>query len=153
MAAMTIGGRAQARSATSEQMTFDEAHRSIKRGNLTALRKALDGGMDVNISNKFSWTLLMLAGIEGNTRVGELLIGRGSDLNKMNDFGETALSLAAHTGHISFVKLLLRRGAWPECRPHGYSLESWITISSGLSPEKIARILRIIADHNHPGPT
>jgi|SRR5277367_1083557 uncharacterized protein len=134
-------------------MTFEEAYKAIKRGNLASIRKALDSGMDVNLSNKFSWTLLMLAGIQGNMRVGELLIGRGADLNKMNDFGETALSLAAHSGHASFVKLLLSRGASPECRPHGHSLEYWITISSGLSPKKIATIFRIIADHNNPDPT
>src|ERR1700735_1808504 len=113
-------------------MTFDEAHRAIKRGNLTSIRKALDGGLDVNLSNKFCWTLLMLAGIEGNIRFGELLMGHGADPNKMNDFGETALSLAAHAGHASFVKLLLSKGASLECRPHGHSLESWITTSSGL---------------------
>jgi uncharacterized protein len=94
-----------------QSMTFEEAHRAIKRGNLTSIRKALDGGMDANLSNKFSWTLLMLAGAEGNTRFGELLIGHGADPNKTNDFGESALSLAAHAGHASFVKLLLARGA------------------------------------------
>jgi ankyrin repeat protein len=134
-------------------MTYEEAHKAIKRGNLTALRKALDSGMDVNLSNKFSWTLLMLAGIQGNMRVGELLIERGADPNKMNDFGETALSLSAHAGHTSFVKLLLSKGASLECRPHGHSLEYWITKTSGLSPKKIATILRIVTDHHHPGPT
>jgi uncharacterized protein len=62
-------------------MTFEEAHRAIKRGNLTSVRRALDEGMDVNLSNRFSWTLLMLAGIAGSIRIGDLLIGRGADLN------------------------------------------------------------------------
>ena len=134
-------------------MTFDEAHRAIKRGNLTSIRKALDGGLHANLSNKYSWTLLMLAGIEGNIRLGEMLVERGADPNKVNDFGETALSLAAHTGHASFVKFLLRKGASLDCRPHGRSLESSITKTSGLSPKKIATILRIVADNNHPDPT
>jgi ankyrin repeat protein len=71
-----------------QSMTFEEAHRAIKRGNVTSIRKALDGGMDANLSNRFSRTLLMLAGAEGNTRFGELLIGHGADPNKTNDFGE-----------------------------------------------------------------
>src|SRR6266851_2549949 len=88
-------------------VTFDQAHRAIKHGNLASIRQALDAGMDANLSNKFSWTLLMLAGIEGNTGVGELLIKRGADPNKVNDGGETALSLAARAGHVRFVELLL----------------------------------------------
>jgi ankyrin repeat protein len=128
-------------------VTFDQAHRAIKRGNLASIRQALDAGMDANLSNKFSWTLLMLAGIEGNTGVGELLIKRGADPNKVNDGGETALSLAAHAGHVRFVELLLDRGASPECQPHGHSLACWVTKTSGLSPKKIATILRIIAGH------
>ena len=89
----------------------------------------------------------MLAAMEGNTRLGALLIERGADPNKTTDFGETALSLAAHAGHSPFVKLLLDRGASLGCRPHGHSLESWITMSSGLPPEKIETILRTIANH------
>jgi uncharacterized protein len=131
-------------------MTFEEAHRAIKRGNLTSVRRALDEGMDVNLSNRFSWTLLMLAGIAGSIRIGDLLIGRGADLNQINDFGETALSLAAHAGHAPFVKLLLDRGVSLECRPHGHSLESWITQTSGLSPNKMTTILKMIANRERP---
>jgi uncharacterized protein len=133
-------------------MTYEEAHRAIKRGNLASICKALDSGMDANLSNKFSWTLLMLAGMAGNTRLGELLIERGADLDKVNDFGETALSLAVHGGHAPFVVLLLDRGASTECQPHGHSLESWVTKTSGLSPEKMSTILRIVANHDQRAP-
>jgi len=70
--------------------------------------------MDPDLSNQFSWTLLMLAAITGNTRIVELLIERGANLDKINDFGEAALSLAAHQGHAPFLELLLdKRGiAW-----------------------------------------
>jgi len=134
-------------------MTFDETHRAIKTGNLMSVRQALDRGMDANLSNRFSWTLLMLAGIAGNTRIGELLIDRGANLDKMNDFGETALSLAAHQGHAPFVELLLAKGASLECQPHGHSLEEWVRKTSGLSADKVASILRAIDCHRRKIPT
>jgi ankyrin repeat protein len=93
----------------------------------------------------------MIAGIVGNTRFGKLLIEHGADPDKVNDVGETPLSLAAHKGHAPFVELLLDRGASLECRPHGHSLESWVTKTSGLSPEKIATILRLL-NHDQKAP-
>ena len=92
-------------------MTFDEAHSAIKKGDVISLRHALDSGLTPNFSNQFSWTLLMLAAIEGNTAVAELLISRGADVNRANKFGDTALSLAANGKHPRFVKLLLSHGA------------------------------------------
>ena len=57
-------------------MTFDEAHRAIKKGDLARLRKELDDGLNPNLANRRFWTLLMLAAIEGNTKIGELLSKR-----------------------------------------------------------------------------
>ena len=94
-----------------QQMTFEEAHIAIKKGDVISLRHALDAGLTPDLSNQFSWTLLMLAAIEGNTAVAKLLISRGADVNRDNNFGDTALSLAANGSHSRFVKLLLVRGA------------------------------------------
>jgi ankyrin repeat protein len=126
-------------------MTFDDAHRLIKKGDIVSLRHELDGGASPNLSNQFSWTLLMLAAMEGNTPIGELLISRGAALDKTNDFGETALSLAAHGGHASFIRLLLGNGASTDCRPHGHNLKDWVTVASGLPQEKLASILGLLA--------
>jgi ankyrin repeat protein len=125
-------------------MTFDAAHKLIKKGDVLGLRQELDKRMSPNLSNQYSWSLLMLAAMEGNTSIGELLISRGADVNAINDFGETALSLAAHKGHVSFVRALLTNGASPDCRPHGHVLTDWLEVSSGLPPEKIASILELI---------
>lgn len=132
-------------------MDFDDAHRLIKAGNLLALRHELDSGFDPNLENRFSWTLLMLAAIEGNTEIGRLLISRGADLNRMNDFGETALSLAAHSGHVPFIKMLPAAGASKECLPHGRSLEDWTTNTSGLPKDKVISILKLIAGYGIAG--
>jgi uncharacterized protein len=125
-------------------MSFEELHRLIKNGDLVSLRQQLDEGSSTNTSNRHSWNLLMLAALEGNTSIGDLLISRGAPINSMNDLGETPLSLAAHKGHAPFVQLLLSHGASKDCRPHGHSLEDWLRVSSGLRQDKIALILDLI---------
>ena len=47
-------------------MTFDEAHRVIKRGDISLLRSELEGGLSPNLCSRYSWTLLMLAAMDGN---------------------------------------------------------------------------------------
>jgi ankyrin repeat protein len=125
-------------------MDFDALHRVIKKGDVIALRRELDAGLDPNLRNRLAWTLLMLCAMEGDTQLAELLISRGANLDSENDFGETALSLAAHGGHTSFVKMLISMGASVDSRPHGCSLEQWLKGSSGLPEQKIAEILAII---------
>jgi ankyrin repeat protein len=125
-------------------MTFDAVHKAIKKGDLIFLRRELDGGLSPNCSNRFSWSLLMLAAMEGNTKIGELLISRCANVDAVNDFGETALSLAAHSGHIPFIRMLLAKEASTVCHPHGSSLGDWLRVASGLPREKIESILDLI---------
>jgi ankyrin repeat protein len=107
-------------------MIFDEIHRVIKKGDLDLLRNELEGGLSPNLPNRYSWTLLMLAAIEGDSSIGRLLIEKGAELNCRNQFGETALSLATQTGHTKFVQLLLTSGASLDCHPHGNSLDIFL---------------------------
>jgi ankyrin repeat protein len=130
-------------------MTFEEAHRCIKRGDVLSLERALDAGMDPNLRNRFAWTLLMLAAMEGNSQIGAALTARGANINVANDFGDTALSLAAHSGHLKLTRWLLSVGASADCRPHGHNMATWIKISSGLSADRLAEVLTIIGHKEH----
>ena len=125
-------------------MTYDDVHRAIKRGQLEVLKETIPSSIGPNASNRFGWTLLMLAALEGNTKIGLFLIDQGADVTALNDFGESALSLAAHKGHLPFVKLLKSRGASGDVRPHGHDLESWLKNASGLSKAKIDAILEAV---------
>jgi ankyrin repeat protein len=107
-------------------MTFDEASKLIKKGDVIQLRQALQGGLSPNGANQYSWTLLMMAALEGNTSIGSLLIESGAELDNQNKFRETALSLAAHSGHPSFVELLLKSGASLEGHPLGNTFDVWL---------------------------
>jgi uncharacterized protein len=108
-------------------MTFDEASKVIKKGDVQRVRHELANGLNPNLRNQYSWTLLMLTALEGNTSIGRLLIEKGADLDSRNKFGDTALSLAANSGHPSFIKLLLQSGASLECYPFGGSFDDWLT--------------------------
>jgi ankyrin repeat protein len=127
-----------------ESPDFAALQKLIKKGDVVSLRRELDAGVSPNLSNQFSWTLLMLAATEGHTSIGDLLIARGADINRVNDFGETALSLAANAGDVPFIRALLANGVSIHCQPHGQSLRDWLTVSSGLSSKKIASILDLI---------
>jgi len=125
-------------------MTFDEAHVAIKRGQTSLLEEAFAAALSVNASNRFGWTLLMIAALKGDTTIGTLLLERGADVAPLNNFGESALSLAAHRGHLPFVRLLMSRGASIEVRPHGHDLESWLRCASGLPAAKIDAIVEAL---------
>lgn len=133
-------------------MTFDEVSRVIKKGDIILLRKELEAGLSPNLANQYSWTLLMVAALEGNTSIGMLLIEAGSDMDSRNKFRETALSLAANSGHLSFIKLLLTNGASLDCRPFGDSFESWlnwVAKYTASSPEQAERIRQLFDDESN----
>ena len=109
------------------EMTFHEAAKLTKKGDVVGLRRAFQDGLSPNLCNQYSWTLLMVAALEGNTSIGSLLIECGAELDTRNKFHDTALSSAAHTGHASFVDLLLRNGASLDCHPFGDSLNAWLS--------------------------
>ena len=130
-----------------QAMTYIEASKVIKKGDIIHLRKELDNGLNPNLCNQYSWTLLMAAALEGNTSVGLLLIEKGADLDSRNKFRDTALSLAAHGGHVSFVKLLLTNGASVDCYPFGDSFEpwlNWVAKYTRCSPDQAERIRELL---------
>ena len=91
------------RSTVARTDQFHTAHRLIKRGDLLAMRHALETGLDANLSNRFGWTLLMLAALHGRSDFAELLLASGADPTRRNKFGDSASGLAAHKGfqHLS----------------------------------------------------
>jgi len=48
----------------------------------------------------------MLAAVEGNIAIGQLLIEKGADIAAMNLKGETALAIATQKGHAAFADLI-----------------------------------------------
>ena len=79
-------------------MTYEEAHRAIKRGDVVRLRSELEGGLNPTLSNRLGSTLLILAAIYGDTQIGRLLIEKGADIDRRGNQGWTALSSAVLAG-------------------------------------------------------
>lgn len=131
-------------------MTLDEALHSIKKGDLVALRRALDDGLDPDAAPLGGWTLLMVAASEGHTPIGELLHSRGADVNAEGHLGVTALYLAAHHGHIKFVRWLLSVDVSRDCRPYGHALDEVVIAGSGLPDLQLSRVLNLIRPDSHP---
>ena len=124
--------------------SYRAAQAMIKRGDETALRAALDSGLDPNLKNENGWSLLMLAAVEGSQALAELLLQRGALVESRNSHDETALSLAAQRGQIPLLKLLLHHGAGKDCKPHGSTLSAWLTGSVSLTEPQLAEVLQLL---------
>jgi len=80
-------------------------------GDLDTLLQMLRDGQDVNVTNAYGSTPLILACIRGHTDVAHLLIERGAEIDFPGPSQWTALHGAAFYGHISTVDLLIQQGA------------------------------------------
>jgi ankyrin repeat protein len=86
--------------------SYRGAQTLIKKSDEPGLRAALEGTLSANASNHKGWSLLMLAAVEGDVPVGQLLIEKGANIAAINLKGETALSIATQKGHQTFIDLL-----------------------------------------------
>ncbi|NUQ63112.1 MAG: ankyrin repeat domain-containing protein [Pirellulales bacterium] len=87
---------------------------------LTALRKLLDAGEDVNARDREGSTVLIYAAGFGQTAFVSELIARGADVNAQDEEGYTALHAAAAHHCLEIVELLLKHGANVDaCDQHG----------------------------------
>ena len=79
-----------------------------KRGNLEGVKAALQRGTDVNTTNPYGWTSLMLAVYYNHNSVVALLLNRPNiDVNLKTNEGNCALDLALRRKNHEGLKLLL----------------------------------------------
>jgi ankyrin repeat protein len=89
---------------------LSELMKASRDGNLAAVKRALDGGADVNYANEKGKTALMFAASNGHTDTVKLLLDHGAQIDQQDNFGTTAVIVAATT---DTAALLARRGADP----------------------------------------
>jgi ankyrin repeat protein len=97
--------------ATSNQALNDEFFEAVRKGDVAAVKVALDKGADVNAKFRYGSTALFKAAERGHTPVVALLLERGADVKVKDTFyGATAMTWALDNDHFDIVKLLLAKG-------------------------------------------
>lgn len=104
-------------------------YQAAERGDVSALRKALKAGADVDKQDKDGWTALLFAATEGQEQAVRLLLSAGADPNFAGNKGETPLLCAVMSGKATLVGALLDAGADPKAR-----------LNSGQSALDLARL-------------
>lgn len=93
------------------------AHRlmdAAREGDSATLRKYLDAGVPVTLTNASGDSLVMLAAYNGHAEVVADLLARGADPNAANDRGQTPLAGAVFKGYTDVAATLLEAGADPD---------------------------------------
>ncbi|MFL5343103.1 MAG: PQQ-binding-like beta-propeller repeat protein [Gemmataceae bacterium] len=90
----------------------DRLWEAARKGDVAAVKAALDAGADVNARTPYGATALSFAADKGHGEVVKLLIARKADVNVKDTFyGATPLTWAVSRGHPAVVGLLLEAGA------------------------------------------
>lgn len=84
---------------------------TVERGDLAAIQRWLDQGLDPEYQAAQIGTGLMVAAWNGNIDMMALFVERGADVRRSNRYGEQPLQLAAWNGHREAVQWLLAHGA------------------------------------------
>jgi ankyrin repeat protein len=113
--------------------SFDEFQTHIKHGDILRVKALVASGIGPDTRNRFGWTPLMLAALEGHTPIVSFLISAGANINAVNDFGVSPLAYAALEGHCKALDALLAAGASVDVQPHGVSLLEFANRGAGRS--------------------
>lgn len=84
---------------------------TFARNGDTVLLQEIDDGYDVDSSNEYGDTLVLLAARHGHHAIVRGLIARGADVNRRNATGLTPIAAAAAAGHADIVDTLRHAGA------------------------------------------
>ena len=94
-------------------------HKAAFDGNIKAVRRHLDAGVDANTQTRSENTPLHAAAYRGRTEVVELLVAHGADVNARDVRGWIPLHQAVDQGHTEAADLLIAKGADVNARMKG----------------------------------
>lgn len=80
-------------------------------GDLTAVQKLLEGGMNVNVVNAKFESALLHASYGGHAEIVDYLVQVGANVNSATTLGDTPLLHASYNGHKTIVDRLISSGA------------------------------------------
>jgi len=83
----------------------------VKQNNIDGVKKALDGGANINTRDTNNRSLLLLATISRYTEMATLLTEKGADVNLQDNIRDSPFLYAGASGQTELVKLFLTHGA------------------------------------------
>ncbi|CAG9333826.1 unnamed protein product [Blepharisma stoltei] len=111
------------------------------------LQLITDTGFDINISDYYKWTPLMVAAACGHDDIVEFLCEKGARINEFENSGETALHQASRRGNLNAVNALIKYGA--DLSPKSAFDYTPLDLAIINQKEEIVNILQSYgADHN-----
>jgi serine/threonine-protein phosphatase 6 regulatory ankyrin repeat subunit B len=92
-------------------------HLAISRGHIETIKLIVENNY-ISIDSMYHSSILVLAVIQGDIDLINILINKGADINRLEDiYGSTILHLAINNNnHIEVVKLLIKSGADINCK-------------------------------------
>jgi len=94
--------------------TPDDLLEAVRKGDLAAVKAALDAGVPVDTPFRYERTALSFAAGRDNLEIVKLLLERGADPNKKDTFyGATPMNWAADKGSVAMIRLMIERGGTP----------------------------------------
>ena len=92
-------------------------HAAARDKNIEAVKQHLAAGTDVNVKDKYGYTPLHKAALNGHKEIAELLIDKGADVNAIivsgHLKGQTSLDFASVLKSTELADLLRKHGAKP----------------------------------------
>lgn len=135
-----------------QRRVWEEASR---RGDVEALRAALELGQNVDARDRYGQTALMRAAHFGGVEAVGLLIERGADPDVTAKFGLSALMLAVVSGKANIARLLVEAGADTLIRgtgAPGFAGMSAADLAAARGDLTLERLIRGVAEQRAPQP-
>jgi ankyrin repeat protein len=100
----------QSTSSTAEVSADGALLSAVGRGDLAAMRAALDAGADTEARDAAGRTALLLAALADQVPIAEALVAAGADVNAQDDRSDSAWLVTGVTGSVAMMRALLPAG-------------------------------------------
>ncbi len=90
---------------------FEKLEKIVYDNDLDALKKEIEAGTDVNLQNKYGWTLLHISIRRDRRDMVEYLLNNGADINRVDGVGWTPLMEAVMDDMTELCGYLIEKGA------------------------------------------
>lgn len=113
---------------------------AAEAGHVDEVRRMLDAGVFVDVTDDEGETALIEATEEGRVEVVRLLLDRGASVNRADREGETALIEASEEGRLEIVEILLAR-PWIQVNAADVDGRTALLVAAAKGHAEVVRLL------------